>query len=86
MEAPWIEPQWGGFVIGDRHQPTAIFEVIREGVQMEPLILNFDAHQKSYFLAGRSPLCDLRLEHPVTCSNAFRLERIEVSCCLPNAK
>lgn len=60
----WVEPEWGGVFNGARHRVPSL-EIIKEGIQMDNLILNYYNHPKSYFVLGRAPSCDIILEHPV---------------------
>ncbi|KAL5009147.1 hypothetical protein ScPMuIL_014728 [Solemya velum] len=58
---PYQEPSWGG--ITDK---KFSFEVLKNGVLYRRgcIIDNIDLTQKSYFVFGRLPSCDITMEHP----------------------
>lgn len=54
---PYTEPSWGGKPPDSR--PYAL-EILKNGAIVDTVPLN----QKSYFVVGRLPVCDVSLEHP----------------------
>ncbi|KAM8913786.1 kanadaptin [Spinachia spinachia] len=53
---PYTEPSWGGNATDD---PYAL-EILKNGTIVDTVPLT----QKSYFVVGRLPVCDVSLEHP----------------------
>lgn len=54
---PYTEPTWGGKPPDSR--PYAL-EILKNGAIVDTVPLN----QRSYFVVGRLPVCDVSLEHP----------------------
>lgn len=54
---PYTQPPWGGNPPDSR--PYAL-EILKNGAIVDTVPLN----QKSYFVVGRLPVCDVALEHP----------------------
>lgn len=68
---PYLEPKWGG-----RAQKYYYFEVLKNG----KIIDNIKLDEKSFYVFGRLPQCDVTMEHP----SLSRHHAVVQHCATPN--
>ncbi|OUM64734.1 hypothetical protein PIROE2DRAFT_8423 [Piromyces sp. E2] len=60
---PYKKPEWS-----DLPKESYSMEVIKNGVMLETVTI---PESEEFIVLGRLPLCDVQMDHPISCSNSI---------------